>query len=34
MGAQVVMTITAVEYDKVDPAVFELPAAIKALVKQ
>lgn len=34
MGAQVIMTITAVEYDKVDPAVFELPAAIKALIKQ
>ena len=34
MGAQVVMTITSVEYDKVDPAVFELPAAVKALIKQ
>lgn len=34
MGAQIVMTITAVEYDKVDPTVFELPTAIKALVKQ
>jgi hypothetical protein len=33
MGAQIVMTITSVEYDKVDPAVFELPPAIKALVK-
>jgi len=34
MGAQIIMTITSVEYDKVDPAVFELPTAIKALVKQ
>jgi hypothetical protein len=34
MGAPVIMTITSVEYDKVDPAVFELPTAIKSLVKQ
>jgi len=34
MGAQIIMTITSVEYDKVDPAVFELPTAIKALVRQ
>lgn len=34
MGAQIIMTITSVEYDKVDPAVFELPPAIKALAKQ
>lgn len=33
MGLQQVMTITAVEYDTVDPAVFELPVQIKALVK-
>jgi hypothetical protein len=33
MGAEFVMTITNVEYDKVDPAVFELPAGIKALIK-
>jgi hypothetical protein len=33
MGAEFIMTITSIEYDKVDSAVFELPAAIKALVK-
>lgn len=33
MGVEQVFTITTVEYDKVDPAVFELPAQIKALVK-
>lgn len=33
MGAEFVMTITSVEYDKVDPAVFDLPAEIKALIK-
>jgi hypothetical protein len=32
-GAQVVMTFTSFEYDKVDPAVFELPVPIKALIK-
>ncbi len=32
-GVQIVTTFTSIEYDKVDPAVFELPAAIKALVK-
>lgn len=33
-GVQIITTFTSIEYDKVDPAVFELPAAIKALVKQ
>ena len=33
MGIQQIITITAVEYDKVQPTVFELPAPIKALVK-
>jgi hypothetical protein len=33
MGVQQVMTITAVEYDNVDPSIFELPQAIKALLK-
>ncbi len=33
MSVQQLITISAVEYDNVDPAVFELPAAIKALVK-
>lgn len=33
MNVEQVITITSVEYDKVDPAVFELPAAIKALAK-
>jgi hypothetical protein len=33
MGIQQVITVTAIEYDKVDPAIFEPPAAIKALVK-
>jgi hypothetical protein len=32
-GVQIVMTFTAVEYHKVDPAIFELPTAIKALIK-
>jgi hypothetical protein len=32
-GINVVVTITTVELDKVDPAVFELPAEIKALIK-
>lgn len=32
-GAQVVLTVTEMEYDKVDPAVFQVPAAIKALIK-
>jgi hypothetical protein len=32
-GVQIITTFTSIEYDKVDPAVFELPAAIKALVK-
>lgn len=34
MGAEQVMTITSVDYDGVDPAVFELPAEIKALVNK
>jgi hypothetical protein len=33
MGVQQVITIASVEYDKVDPAVFEPPAPIKALLK-
>lgn len=33
MGTSIVTTFTTVEYNKVDPAVFELPAEIKALVK-
>ncbi len=33
MGVQQVLTFTLIEYDKVDPAVFALPADIKALVK-
>jgi hypothetical protein len=33
MGAEFNLTITSIEYDKVDPAVFGVPAAIKALVK-
>ena len=32
-GVQIIATFTSVEYDKVDPAVFELPAPIKALIK-
>jgi hypothetical protein len=33
MGLQQVVTLTSVEYDKVDPTTFELPTPIKALVK-
>jgi hypothetical protein len=33
MGLQQVITLTAIEYDKVDPATFEAPPAIKALLK-
>ncbi len=33
MGVQQVITLTSVEYDKVDPATFEAPAPIKALLK-
>jgi hypothetical protein len=33
MGLQQVITLTAIEYDAVDPATFEAPAAIKALLK-
>lgn len=32
-GVEILTNITAIEYDKVDPAVFEIPAAIKALIK-
>jgi hypothetical protein len=32
-GGVATITFTAVEYDKVDPAVFELPANVKALIK-
>lgn len=32
-GVEFTTTVTSVEYDKVDPTVFELPAAIKALIK-
>jgi len=33
MGVQQILSLTAIEFDKVDPSVFELPAPIKALVK-
>lgn len=33
MNTQMVMAITAVEYGKVDPSVFAVPAQIKALIK-
>ncbi len=33
MGVQQVFTFTTIEYDKVTPSVFDLPADIKALVK-
>jgi hypothetical protein len=33
MNVQQILTIASVEYDKVDPAVFDLPTAIKALIK-
>jgi hypothetical protein len=33
MGLQQVITLTSIEYDKVDPATFETPAQIKALLK-
>lgn len=32
-GVEIVTTFSSIEYDKVDPAIFELPAPIKALVK-
>jgi hypothetical protein len=32
-GVQIVTTFTSIDYDNVDPAVFELPVAIKALIK-
>jgi hypothetical protein len=33
MGVEQQITLTSVEYDKVDPSAFEPPAAIKALIK-
>jgi hypothetical protein len=33
MGAEFIITVESIEYDKVDPSVFELPASIKALIK-
>jgi hypothetical protein len=33
MGVEQKITLETVEYDKVDPAIFEAPAAIKALIK-
>lgn len=33
MGLQQVITVSAIEYDKVDLSIFEPPAAVKALVK-
>ena len=33
MGVEQIITVTSIEYDTVAPSVFELPAAIKALVK-
>jgi hypothetical protein len=33
MGVEQKITLETVEYDKVDPSVFEPPAAIKALIK-
>lgn len=33
MGVDQILTVESIEYDSVDPKVFELPAAIKALIK-
>ena len=33
MGVEQIMTLTSIEYDVVDPAAFEPPAAVKALIK-
>lgn len=33
MGIEQILTVSSIEYDKVDPKVFELPEAIKALIK-
>jgi hypothetical protein len=33
MGVEQVFTFTTFEYDKVDPVVFQPPAAVKALIK-
>jgi hypothetical protein len=34
MGIETVMTIESMEYDKVDPSVFELPSQVKALTEK
>lgn len=34
MGTEMTTTITSIEFDTVDPSVFDLPAQIKALIKQ
>lgn len=34
MGQEIVTTVKSVEFDAVDPSVFELPAQIKALIKK
>jgi hypothetical protein len=33
MGIEQIMTFTTIEYDTVDPSAFEIPAAVKALIK-
>ena len=33
MGLQLVITLTSIDYDQVDPATFDAPASIKALLK-
>ena len=33
MGMEQIITLSSIEFDTVDPAVFQLPAAIKALIK-
>lgn len=33
MGIEQIMTFSTIEYDVVDPAAFEIPAAVKALIK-
>lgn len=33
MGIEQIMTLSSIEYDTVDPATFEIPAAVKALIK-
>jgi hypothetical protein len=34
MGTDLTTTVTSVEFDGVDPSVFDLPAQIKALIKK